>query len=625
MSNKLISIELLQDGVTVVLRRSEDIESGTWLQVRSQWGSLRKDVARELYVPLEQFLSGRRTFASIVQRSGIRVSLDDSLKPLVEKANADNRALDQALSGLPPLEQEEIELRLAGSRFTRDLRSFQYRDLGHLLALSHGANFSVMGAGKTTVALATYEAERQAGRVQRLLVIGPLSAFGAWIEEAVDCFVEPLMIQRFDGTPIKRDTELLLVNYHRLSSSYDDIASWVVRHRCMVLLDEAHRMKRGWKGQWGTACLNLAYLAQRREILTGTPAPQSPRDFVALLDYVWPTQALRILPSQVVSGQASSHLNSKVATAIAPLFVRTTKAELELPPIHHEVVPVPLAGLQRDIYLALRNQYAGQFAMDRCGRSDFLRMGRIVMYMLEAATNPKLLVAGSLEDADPDVFRHPPLAIPEGSPLPELLAQYNEYEVPAKIARLAELVKENADEGKKTLVWSNFVRNLKLLRKQFAAYMPAVIHGGVPPIAPPGELSRETEIGRFRNDPDCLVLLANPAAMSEGISLHHECHDAIYLDRTFNAGQYLQSVDRIHRLGLEPGTQTNITFLLTDETIDMTVDSRVRDKAEALGAMLDDPNLATVALPDDEDYGPPIDDVLDVEALFRHLRGEDVE
>ena len=109
--------------------------------------------------------------------------------------------------------------------------------------------------------------------------------------------------------------------------------------------------------------------------------------------------------------------------------------------------------------------------------------------------------------------------------------------------------------------------------------------------------------------------------MSEGISLHKECHDAIYLERTFNAGQYLQSVDRIHRLGLPPGTRTTVTFLITEATIDVRVDRRVREKARQLGEMLDDPNLASVALPNDEDYGPPVEDELDIEELFRHLRG----
>jgi hypothetical protein len=131
-------------------------------------------------------------------------------------------------------------------------------------------------------------------------------------------------------------------------------------------------------------------------------------------------------------------------------------------------------------------------------------------------------------------------------------------------------------------------------------------------------------VERFRTDDRCLVLLANPAATSEGLSLHHICHDAIYLERTFNAGQYLQSVDRIHRLGLPPGTETRVTFLVSVGTIDALVASRVERKAWLLGEMLDDPDIATMALPDDEDYGSPIDagDPEDIAALFAHLRGE---
>ena len=118
-----------------------------------------------------------------------------------------------------------------------------------------------------------------------------------------------------------------------------------------------------------------------------------------------------------------------------------------------------------------------------------------------------------------------------------------------------------------------------------------------------------------------MLLLANPAATAEGISLHEVCHDAIYVDRTFNAGQYLQSIDRIHRLGLAPGISTNVTFLLCDGTVDETVDARVRLKAERLAQMLNDPDLVTMALPDDEDYGEILDDVGDLQALFHHLAG----
>jgi hypothetical protein len=110
--------------------------------------------------------------------------------------------------------------------------------------------------------------------------------------------------------------------------------------------------------------------------------------------------------------------------------------------------------------------------------------------------------------------------------------------------------------------------------------------------------------------------------MSEGISLHHVCHDAIYLERTFNAGQYLQSIDRIHRLGLAPGTETRITFLVSAGTIDETVDDRVRIKAARLSEMLSDPNLVTMALPDEEAYGSWVD-AEDLDALFAHLGSGD--
>ena len=75
-------------------------------------------------------------------------------------------------------------------------------------------------------------------------------------------------------------------------------------------------------------------------------------------------------------------------------------------------------------------------------------------------------------------------------------------------------------------------------------------------------------IDKFRNQDDCFVLLTNPQTLGEGISFHHVCNQAIYLDRTYNAGQYLQSLDRIHRLGLPKDTKTFIYLLTTENSID---------------------------------------------------------
>ncbi len=349
------------------------------------------------------------------------------------------------------------------------------------------------------------------------------------------------------------------------------------------------------------SCLNLAFIAKRRDVLSGTPAPQGPGDLEALLEFLWPGQARRVLPADALSSNALPDTAQRVAEAIRPLFVRTTKQELGLRPPDYAVVEIPLRGVQAEIYKALIDQYAGQFDLSRRDRVTFAQMGAFVMYLLEAAANPALLTAGSSR-YDPIEFRHPPMDVPQDSRLADLLVEYGQFETPLKFVEVGRIVEANASSGRKTLIWSSFVRNLETLVRLLNRYRPAMIHGGVPSqvAQPAAPVSRERELDRFRSDPDCMVLLANPAATGEGVSLHETCHDAIYLDRTFNAGQYLQSVDRIHRLGLAPEQETRITLLLTQDTIDEVVNGRVREKAERLGEMLDDPSISTMALPDDK-------------------------
>lgn len=481
------------------------------------------------------------------------------------------------------------------------------------------------GAGKTTVAYAVYEAERHLGRVEQMLVVAPLSAFDAWQTEVVECFrpeSRPVVATFADTMPA--GVEVLLVNYHRLASNLETLQKWVRSRKTLVLMDEAHRMKAGRAGQHGSAALDLAFSAARRDILSGTPSPQSTNDFVALYDYLWPGQARRILPGDALGARPSNDAFDRVYQRTAPLFVRTTKEELDIPDAKITPVVVPLSGLQREIYKALKDRYSGSLSMTMHDRAEMARMGNIVMYLLEAASNPQLLALGSRDI--PGEFAHPPLPVEPGTHLWGLIAGYVRFETPPKFTRLAELVKNNVEHPggpRKTLVWSNFVSNLEALKLWLSDYQPAMVHGGVPSVTsqPNAVLTREMELTRFRTDPNCQVLLANPAAMSEGVSLHKVCHDAIYFDRTFNAGQYLQSLDRIHRLGLEPGQDTRVLLMMTADTVDEVVDQRLGEKIQRMAKELNDKKLVATSLPDDEDYGPPIEDA-DMASLLAHLRGE---
>jgi superfamily II DNA or RNA helicase len=594
------------------------------------WRALDRNIAplqatfvddEHLVLPLERLLASRNWLAQALTQHGCAVSFDDPLLAVLRRQDAEIHEVD-ALLQTPLQIDADAELEsLASSRFVRSLKDFQRRDLAHLLALSHGANFSVPGAGKTTVAYAKYESLRARGVVERMLVVAPLSAFEAWTEEASACMDPPPRVSRLETRPLP-GTEILLVNYQRLTGRYEVLAEWVRAQPTQVILDEAHRMKRGRNGEWGAACLDLAYLAARRDVLTGTPAPQHPSDFVALLEFLWPGQAARILPRSAMAANPAPEVMSDVSARIGPLFVRTRKDELGLRPPRLRVELSDMKPLQQEIYEALRTRMR-RVAATGGDAVTLARMGAVTMYLLQAASNPGLL-APALGASAPAAPTWPPLAIPPDSDLAERIRRYATHETPAKFDKLATMVAANSAQGRKTLVWSNFVENLEgLATGILAPHRPAVIHGGVASFEgrTPGR-TRGAELNRFRHDSSCTVLLANPAAMSEGVSLHDVCHDAIYVDRTFNAGQYLQSLDRIHRLGLPPNVETNITFLAHRLTIDETVDNRIRIKADRLARMLEDPNLVTMALPDEDDYGELID-VDDLDALFAHLRADE--
>lgn len=460
-----------------------------------------------------------------------------------------------------------------------------------------------------------------------MLVIGPIAAFAAWKDDTKACFGIPPTITVHGGgnTIIPNNTDILLTNYNRVASDYDRIRNFVSGQQTQVLLDEAHRIKRGESGVHGRAVLDLAYAAHRRDVLTGTPAPQGAYDLVALMRFLYPGQDGQILPQSAYREKDGREENvlAETQVAIARYFVRTTKAKLGLPPTSFLAIRQPMGAIQHAIYDALVGRYRGGFLLNPRSRRELDRIGRIVMYLLEAATNPMLLTAGS-DEADDIEFQHPPLELRGDEPLMQLLATYNQHETPWKYEKVAQIVSESAALGEKVLVWSSFVRNLKALSRYLKEYNPAMIHGSVPSedLSGSGLVTRESELRRFRSEKNCAVLLANPAACGEGISLHHECHHAIYLDRNFNAGQFLQSQDRIHRLGLADNVITRFTLLESQGSIDESVEQRLRDKVRALSRLMDDPGLVRVSLPEpDEGHAGPPAFADDMQAVLAHIDG----
>ena len=86
---------------------------------------------------------------------------------------------------------------------------------------------------------------------------------------------------------------------------------------------------------------------------------------------------------------------------------------------------------------------------------------------------------------------------------------------------------------------------------------------------------RDASVRAFRGDARTRLLVANPAAAREGLTLT-EANVAIYLDRTFNLVDYLQSQDRIHRISQTKPCK--IVLILANDTIDAFIDYSLEQK-----------------------------------------------
>ncbi|MGJ5896719.1 ATP-dependent helicase [Streptomyces sp. V2] len=585
----------------VVLRTTEQyrqdlVQLAARFRTGGQLGPLSASVA------LDELLADLSVLSGWPDHAGVEWAPE--LRNLVSGVVKDSRLVEERLAGSGTAPSEVVAdevLSLLGDAWEADLNTFQRRDIAKLLSLGHGANFSVPGAGKTRVALAVYAAQRARGNATRLLVVCPKSAYESWRYETAVCFGYPLRTHVLDGS-LDEWAEVLIVNYERLDRSLPLLANWLKSAPSMIILDEAHRMKLGARGTYGAACMALGPLAERRLILTGTPAPNGAKDLENLLGFVWPGHGQRTVTRAVAGGDLAY-----ASTVLRPLFTRTTKQELGLPPMTLRMRYVDMPALHAEIYSSLVGGMAAGTA-----REDLSALGKTALRLLMAATSPALLLEGATK-YEPLAYQLPPLEIPPGSSLYSLVQNLPDYELSPKYKEALAIVAENAARGRKTLVWTTFVRSLTTLAQMLEKYSPAVVYGGTP--------DREEQLRRFREDPSCMVLISNPATLGEGISLHHVCHDAVYVDRDFMAGRYLQSLDRIHRLGLAPDTETRVTVLAARETIDEVVEVRMDQKLEFMGRILDDPTVQQLA---DLEEEPSVAAGLapsDIEALLRHIRG----
>ena len=353
------------------------------------------------------------------------------------------------------------------------------------------------------------------------------------------------------------------------------------------------------------AVLFASKAAARRCVLTGTPFPHSYADAISLLDASYPQ--VSPFPSDIadqIRGQSERRYHDDarrmLEPVIDPLYYRVRKKDLGLSdPVSLPPVSVSMNRVERLLYDIIVDRIRTLSESDAVRDSvtiSKLRRGRL-MRLRQVLSNSALL-GTVIDDYDEDLLGN-------DRSVASLIAKYNWTEIPGKVAVLLDLVADLRERGEKVVVWSYFVGTLYLLQEHFSnrQWQAEVVCGRTPTTPGTTGDTRDYIIERFKEAGSGLdILVANPSACAESISLHRTCSHAVYYDLSYNCAEYLQSLDRIHRVGGSEHKTSYYHYLQYADTLEPEILRNVSEKATRMSVVLDvDFPYCNTDLPDIED------------------------
>lgn len=532
-------------------------------------------------------------------------------------------------------EFEEFTNILIDNLPTRRLYELQLLSAYHLAFSQNACNFSVPGSGKTSIVYGAYAYLKNLPKddqkhVNRLLIIGPLSSFGPWESEYEECFGIRPTSKRLSGGVSKDErtnhfyssnpAEISLLSYKGVINMLEDLIFFLKKFKVMVVLDEAHHIKNIEGGTIATSVLSIAKYCKARVVLTGTPAPNGYEDIYNLFNFIWPNKRIiqyHLFQLKDMSSNRNDSRVDKLIKGVSPYFIRIRKSNLDIPnPLNHPPTWVKMGDVQREIYEYIESSYMPYFMQQEANQNlgNLFARARLIRLM-QVSTNPALL-----QRPIDEFFIEQGISNETFIDDSEILGQilnYKNLETPKKFLVAGELINEIIQQGEKVIVWATFVQNIS----DFQDYLSSIgieskILYGATPIEQnePDENieTRESIIREFHKDDSSFkVIIANPFAVGESISLHKACKNAIYLERTFNAAHFIQSKDRIHRFGLKPDDRINYYYVLSDNATDRTIHERLEYKERRMMEIIENEPIPLFSILESEDTN-------DIKALIKN-------
>jgi hypothetical protein len=550
------------------------------------------------YTDIEEIIKLLKRYG---KRTDTQIIIDDSVYMYIQSNKfqiKEMKKIGLALKNKDEMFKQEFDVfkNIVKQEVDRELYDIQYWLSFYQVCMKRAANFSVPGAGKTSMVYGSfaYLSSPQINKAKRIVVIGPKNSFLSWKEEFRNVFgnkrslrVLDIHASDFVSEMMYKNTDnynLVLINYESLIT-HKEALSKIIDEKTLLVFDEVHKIKR-IGSERAKVAIELSCKSTYRLVLTGTPIPNSYQDIWNFLHILYNFEYKQYFGfSQSELSHLSPTESQEINEKLSPFFWRVTKNQLLVPKENEDqLIRVTANDTEQLIIDILWKKY---------GHQPF----KLYIRLIQLSSNPTLLKEKITKEIYGDY------GVDEEQQLinyTDELPNYKNYELDlikslensSKFDRCISQSHSLLTKNKPHIIWCIFIDTINKLHDkiQKLGARVAVIYGGIPS----EERERiiiDFQAGRYD------VLITNPHTLAESISLHMIAHDAIYYEFSFNLTHMLQSRDRIHRLGLKEGQETNYFYLFMDgqegrrNTIDYKVYSRLSEKKKLMLDVIENQEL----------------------------------
>lgn len=431
---------------------------------------------------------------------------------------------------------------------------------------SHGtALLMEMGTGKTIVSIGVAGCMYQYGKVNRVLVVAPLSILSVWKEEFEKFADFPYSLTILKGTSAKKKEQLtnlpdeglqvVVVNYESSWRLEKDLMAF---NADLVIADEAHKLK-DTRTRQSRGMHHLGDMAKYKLLLTGTVITNRELDVFSQYRFLNPqlfgTSFYDFRKKYFDMGGYGNHtpifrrwMTDDFLHNIHSVAFRVTKAEcLDLPAITEEVRTVYLEKDAIELYNSIEKTSFAELDESEVTTTN----------ILSKLLRLSQITGGHLTDDDGVV---------------NTVSR-------AKLDALSDIIDSAMAEDKKLVIIARFVPELddiqELLEKKKIGY--SVVRGGVK--------GRNNEIHRFQYDDKCRVFVGQIATAGLGITLT-AASTMVFYSLDFSVSNFAQAKARIHRAGQKENC--HYIYLMCRGTVDGKVLYALQKKTDLAKMLMDD-------------------------------------